>query len=80
MMDGYEIEEKVTKYIKEFEKQYEYAEAVVKNIENDPRVVVKYKESRPIVNIKHMLETSVELYGDNTVFWEKEKKVENINQ
>ena len=59
-----------------FEQQLEYAKSVVENINNDPRPAVKYKESRPIVDIRHMLETSVELYADNTVFWEKEKKGE----
>ncbi|MDR1272086.1 MAG: AMP-binding protein [Clostridiales Family XIII bacterium] len=32
---------------------------------------LKYKQIRPIVNIKQMLETSVELYADRTAFLEK---------
>ena len=59
---------------KTFEQQLEYAKKVVENIDNDPRKFVKYKESRPIVDLRHMLETSVELYKDNVVFWEKRKK------
>lgn len=74
MNNEYEREKLISQYVHEFEKEYEYAESVSKNIENDPRPAVKYKESRPIVNIKHMLETSVQLYGDNTVFWEKKQR------
>lgn len=34
-----------------------------------------YKEGlRPIANLKHMLETSVELFPDNVAFWQKFKK------
>ena len=67
-------EKMITEYVQEFEQQFEYAKSVAQAIVDDPRPVVKYKESRPIVNIKHMIETSVELYGDNTVFWEKAKR------
>ena len=36
-----------------------------------------YKEGlRPIANLKHMLETSVELFPDNVAFWQKFKKGE----
>ena len=76
MNNEFEREKKITEYVQEFEKQYEYAKSVVKNIEDDKRPVVKYKESRPIVNLKHMLDTSVELYGDNVVFWEKNSRGE----
>ena len=38
--------------------------------------VVRYRESRPITDIKNMLETSVELYGDNVAFRQKFKKNE----
>ena len=74
MKSEFAREKKITEYVQEFEQQYNYAKSVAKAIENDPRPEVKYKESRPIVNIKHMMETSVELYGDNVVFWEKKKK------
>ena len=36
-----------------------------------------YKEIRPIANLKHMLETSVELYGDRVAFWQKFNKNES---
>ena len=36
-----------------------------------------YKEIRPIANLKHMLETSVELYGDRVAFWQKFNKGED---
>lgn len=42
------------------------------NSSKDPRV--RYKDSRPIMDIKHMLETSVALYPDNTAFMIKEGK------
>lgn len=55
-------------------KELEDAKQIAANIEADPRPAVKYKESRPITDIKHMIETSVELYGDNVAFYEKMKK------
>ena len=36
-----------------------------------------YKEIRPIANLKHMLETSAELYGDRVAFWQKFNKNES---
>ena len=57
------------------------AEAVVEalNTSSDPYVV--YKTSRPITDLKHMLNTSVELYGDNVAFrqrFEKDKPFREI--
>ena len=57
------------------------AEAVVEalNTSKDPYVV--YKTSRPITDLKHMLNTSVELYGDNVAFrqrFEKDKPFREI--
>lgn len=51
--------------------EMDYAVKVAENIKADPRKFVKYKESRPIVNIKHMIETSVDLYGENVAYYEK---------
>lgn len=48
-----------------------WAEKIIKAIEDDPRKFVKYKESRPITTIKEMIESSVELFGDNTAFLTK---------
>jgi len=53
------------------QKKMEWAEGLVAKINADPRPYVKYKESRPITDIKHMLETSAELYGGNTAFMQK---------
>lgn len=50
------------------------AENIVAQIQADPRPYVKYKESRPITDLKQMIESSTELYGDNTVFHQKMEK------
>ena len=57
------------------------AEAAVEalNTSKDPYVV--YKTSRPITDLKHMLNTSVELYADNVAFrqrFEKDKPFREI--
>lgn len=49
-----------------------WAESVTAKIEADQRPYVKYKESRPITDIKHMIETSTQLYGDNVAFMQKD--------
>ncbi len=48
-----------------------YAEDIIRQINADPRPGVYYKESRPITDLKHMIETSVELYGDHVAFYQK---------
>lgn len=53
--------------------EMKWAQSIVSKIDNDPREFVKYRESRPITDVKHMIETSVELYGNNTAFMYKEK-------
>ena len=55
-------------------KELEYAKEVEANIKADKRPAIKYKESRPITDIKHMIETSAELYADHVAFYEKKKK------
>ncbi len=40
------------------------------NTSKDPRVM--YKDSRPIMDLKHMLETSAELFPENVAFMDKE--------
>lgn len=52
------------------------AEAVVANLNNSKSKYVVYKESRPIIDIKHMIETSTELYGDNVAFMQRFAKDE----
>ncbi|MEG0919039.1 MAG: AMP-binding protein [Anaerovoracaceae bacterium] len=54
--------------------EIEHAEAVVKVIENDQRGFIKYRDSRPIINIKHMIETSCEKYSENVAFHRKPYK------
>ena len=54
----------------------EWAEELVAKINADERAYVKYKESRPITDIKHMIETSAELFGDNVAFMQKDNNNE----
>jgi len=49
----------------------QYAKEIVEKINSDPRPGVKHKESRPITDVKHMLETSAELFGDNVAVYQK---------
>ena len=53
-------------------KDMEYAVKRTNELNNstDPRVL--YKNSRPIMDLKHMLETSAELYRDNVAIYDKE--------
>jgi len=48
-----------------------WAEEVVSYVDNDPRPIVKCKESRPITDIKDLLVSSTELYGDNVAYLQK---------
>ncbi|MBE6035644.1 AMP-dependent synthetase/ligase [Aminipila sp.] len=50
------------------------AEEFIKKINENKDPNIRYKQSRPIRDIKHMLESSAELYGDNTAFWVKRSK------
>ena len=57
------------------------AEAVVEALSTSKDPYVVYKTSRPITDLKHMLNTSVELYGDNVAFrqrFEKDKPFREI--
>ncbi|WP_312648686.1 AMP-dependent synthetase/ligase [Aminipila sp.] len=47
------------------------AEEFVKKINENMDPHIRYKLSRPIDDIKQMLESSAELYPDNTAFWVK---------
>jgi len=58
------------------EQKMQWAESIVEQVNNDPRECVKYKESRPITDLKQMLESSVELYGDRVAFMQKESNSE----
>ena len=46
------------------------AEEIVAQIKASTSPAVRYKESRPIMDIKHMIETSAEIYGDHTAFYQ----------
>ncbi|WP_245570845.1 AMP-dependent synthetase/ligase [Anaerovorax odorimutans] len=56
------------------EKEMEYAKEVVNKVKNSKDRNIMYKDIRPITDIKHMFETSVELYGNNTAFHVKDKE------
>ena len=40
----------------------EWAEEIVSYVDNDPRSIVKCRESRPITDVKNLLESSAELF------------------
>lgn len=52
-------------------KARQWAEEIVSYVDNDPRPVVKCKESRPITDLKDLLVSSAELYGDNIAYLQK---------
>lgn len=54
----------------------QYAQGVVDMLNNSTDKYVVYKESRPIADLKHMLETGVQAYGDNVAFMQKFHKDE----
>lgn len=53
------------------EKDLAQANAIVANIQKCKGKFVRYLDSRPIANLKHMIETSAELYADNVAFRQK---------
>ncbi|MDO4544935.1 MAG: AMP-binding protein [Bacillota bacterium] len=64
---------KVTKAMSEKKiKEMEWAESLVAKIDADERPYIKYKESRPITDLKHMIETSTLLFGEHTAFMQKD--------
>lgn len=58
--------------LKEKDMAYAISRTNELNTSKDPRVL--YKDSRPIMDMKHMIETSAELFPDNTAFMYKEEK------
>ena len=54
-------------------KEWEYAVKRVEDVKNSKDPLIRYRDIRPIIDIKHMFETSVELYGDNTAFYTKDE-------
>lgn len=48
-----------------------WAEQIVSYVENDPRSIVKCRESRPITDLKDLLVSSTKLYGDRVAYLQK---------
>ena len=62
-------------YIEMKEKEMAVALQTVAAIKNSKDPNVKYRDSRPITDIKHMIETSAAKYAERPAFWvRKEKK------
>ncbi|MGI6721472.1 MAG: AMP-dependent synthetase/ligase [Anaerovoracaceae bacterium] len=59
------------KYRDPKEQDRAYADSIIAAIEADDRPGVMYKESRPITDVKDMIESSAELFGDNVAFYQK---------
>jgi long-chain acyl-CoA synthetase len=55
------------------EKEMEYALKRVEDVRNSKDKYIMYRDIRPIVDLKQMIESSVELYGDNIAFHVKDK-------
>lgn len=56
------------------DKDVKHAEEFVANIQAQTSKFYMYKDSRPITDIKNLIETSAEWYGDNVAFYQKEKR------
>ena len=58
------------------DRDMKFARSIWQQINDSTDPDVKYKESRPIMNIKHMIETSCsdEWYADNVAMYQKFKK------
>ena len=55
-------------------KDWEWAKALIQCQIDDKRPGVQHLTNRPIINIKQMLESSAELYGDGIAFYTKFEK------
>lgn len=55
-------------------KERKWAEDFASRIKNNPEPTIKYKDFRPITDLKDMLETSCEKFAENTAFWVKDKR------
>ncbi|MGI6733886.1 MAG: AMP-dependent synthetase/ligase [Anaerovoracaceae bacterium] len=54
-------------------KEWEYAVSRVEAIKNSKDPLIRYRNNRPIIDLKHMFETSVELFGDRPAFHTKDE-------
>lgn len=62
------------------EMEMKRAEAVIESLNTSKDPYVVYKTSRPITDLKHMLNTSVELYADNVAFRQRFVKDEPFRE
>ena len=53
---------------------WDWANRLVQAVKDDPRSYVKYRDPRPIISIKNMIETSAELFPDHIAFYTKFEK------
>lgn len=53
--------------------EWDYAVKRMEGIRNCKDPLVRYREGRPIIDIKHMLMTSAEIYADRPAFYDKDK-------
>ncbi|MBQ9826451.1 MAG: AMP-binding protein [Firmicutes bacterium] len=53
---------------------WDWANRQVQAVKDDPRPFVKYRDPRPIISIKNMIETSAELFPDHIAFYTKLEK------
>ncbi|MBQ3921497.1 MAG: AMP-binding protein [Firmicutes bacterium] len=53
---------------------WDWANRLIQAVKDDPRPGVKYKDPRPIISIKNMIETSCEQFADNIAFYTKFEK------
>ena len=61
-------------YKKLKDKEMETTLEMIKRVKENPDPLVKYKDIRPVTDLKHMLETSVKEFGERTAFWVKKEK------
>lgn len=52
-------------------KAMEWAKETASYVDNDPRPIVKCRGARPITDVKHMYETSAEIFGDKICYLQK---------
>ena len=55
------------------QKEMEYALKRVEGIKNSTDKYVIYRDIRPIIDLKHMFLSSVEMFGNNVAFHVKDK-------
>lgn len=65
-------------YEEKKKRDMDYAQSLYETIQKDPDPNTRYKDSRPIMDIKHLLETSAsdQWYGNHVAFYQKWKRGE----